>query len=280
MVKISKKRYLQGFCIVVLILAIYRTVHPEVGANVGALESHPTPAITDSLSAADTTRIDSINTASAPTNDSPSPAVAYTGKSIFFDRQGKEVKHRILGVYNYGKSFPDENDIQLIAAEKNGVKPVANRTEAEKRKADLVYVGSNPYFHIDRMRSSIPYLVPKASMLLQDIGRAFFDSLRIKGVPLHKIIVTSVLRTDEDVAKLQRHNQNAKTNSCHRYGTTFDIAQNRFKTIEDPNGPKRRVVRNDTLKWVLSEVLDDIRQQNRCYIKYEIHQGCFHVTVR
>jgi hypothetical protein len=41
-----------------------------------------------------------------------------------------------------------------------------------------------------------------------------------------------------------------------------------------------REVRNDTLKFVLSEVLRDLREQGRCYIKYEVKQGCFHMTVR
>ena len=102
----------------------------------------------------------------------------------------------------------------------------------------------------------------------------------MKGVPLHKIIVTSVLRSQEDVAKLRRRNGNATENSCHLYGTTFDICYNRYKTVENPDGPHRREVRNDTLKWVLSEVLRDMREQKRCYIKYEVKQGCFHMTVR
>lgn len=55
-----------------------------------------------------------------------------------------------------------------------------DRADAERRKSELVYVGSNPYFHVDKLYSSIPYLVPRASVLLQDIGRNFFDSLQIK----------------------------------------------------------------------------------------------------
>lgn len=88
-----------------------------------------------------------------------------------------------------------------------------------------------------------------------------------------------MLRSKEDVKKLRGHNGNATENSCHLYGTTFDICYNRYKTVEDPDGPKRRVVRNDTLKWVLSEVLNDLRREKRCLIKYEVHQGCFHITV-
>ena len=190
------------------------------------------------------------------------------------------VPHRILSVPNYKKAFPDSQSVQIVAAERWGVRPVQNREDAEKRKKELVYIGESPYWHVDRLSSSIPYLVPRAALLLQDIGQAFYDSLYVKGVPLHKMIVTSVLRSQEDVAKLRRRNGNATENSCHLYGTTFDICYNRYKTVEDPDGPARRQVRNDTLKWVLSEVLRDMREQGRCYIKYEVKQGCFHMTVR
>ena len=121
--------------------------------------------------------------------------------------------------------------------------------------------------------------MPRASILLQDIGRTFFDSLTVKGIPLHKIIVTSVMRSKDDVTKLRGHNRNATVNSCHLYGTTFDICYNRYQTVEAPDGVQRRKVRNDTLKWVLSEVLNDMRLSKRCHIKYEVHQGCFHITV-
>ena len=51
--------------------------------------------------------------------------------------------------------------------------------------------------------------------------------------------------------------------------------------LESPSaGERRRVVRNDTLKWILSEVLRDMRQNDRCWIKYEVHQGCFHITAK
>lgn len=207
----------------------------------------------------------------------------WTGKlstARFFNPDGSVAKHRIYSVPHFGNSFPDQNDVQLEAAKKHGVKPVHNREDAEHRKKELVYVGSNPYFYVDRLNNSIPYLVPRASVLLQDIGRSFFDSLQVKGIPLHKIIVTSVLRTKADVEKLRSKNGNATQNSCHLYGTTFDVCYNRYKTVEDPDGPRRRQVRNDTLKWVLSEVLNDARKQNKCLVKYEVKQGCFHITVK
>ena len=174
----------------------------------------------------------------------------------------------------------DSNHVQLVAAQRWGVKPVKDRDDAERRKSELVYMGLSPYYFVDPLYSSIPYLVPRAAILLQDIGQAFFDSLQVKGIPLHRFIVTSVLRTESDVVKLRRHNGNATEHSCHLYGTTFDICYNRYNTVEDPDGPQRRRVRDDSLKYVLSEVLNDMRQQGRCYIKYERKQGCFHMTVR
>ena len=181
--------------------------------------------------------------------------------------------HRIRGVNNYKTAFPDSQSVQIVAAEKWGVLPVKNREDAESRKKELVYVGESPYWHVDRLSSSIPYLVPRAALMLQDIGEAFYDSLYAKGLPFHQLIVTSVLRSMEDVAKLQRHNPNATEQSCHLYGTTIDICYNRYQ-------PLTREVRNDTLKWVLSEVLRDKRNEERCYIKYEVKQGCYHMTVR
>jgi hypothetical protein len=181
--------------------------------------------------------------------------------------------HRIRGVANYKVEFPDSQSVQIVAAERWGVRPVQNREDAEKRKKELVYVGESPYWHVDRLSSSIPYLVPRAATLLQDIGQAFYDSLYNKGIPFNQLIVTSILRSMDDVAKLQRHNPNATERSCHLFGTTIDICYNRYHPVTRP-------VRDDTLKWVLSEVLRDKHNEGRCYIKYEVKQGCFHMTVR
>lgn len=197
------------------------------------------------------------------------------------DTLGRIIKNRIYSVSSFRREFPDLQDVHIVSARCWGVSPVKDREQAEHRKDELVYVGSNPFYDIDpRMNRSIPYLVPRASDLLQKIGRNFLDSLAVKGIPLHKIIVSSVLRTEEDVRKLRRYNQNASEESCHRFGTTFDIAYNRYVTVQHPDSTERRAVRNDTLKWVLSEVLRDVRRDGLCHIKYEVHQACFHITVR
>ncbi len=262
----GKNRFLVGFVVIVLILALIRVAKPSVA------ESRLTKA-----EAVDSLKNDSA--ALLTEDDAALEAEASRSNSIFFDKDGKEVKHRIFSVPHFGNTFPDQQDVQIQAANHYGVKPVQNRDEAEHSKGTLVYVGSNPFFYVDKLNNSIPYLVPRASVLLQDIGRAYFDSLQIKGIPLHKIIVTSILRTKDDVAKLRTRNGNATENSCHLYGTTFDVCYNRYKTVQTTKDPRRQV-RNDSLKWVLSEVLRDFRESGRCLVKYEVNQGCFHITVK
>lgn len=274
--KLTKKRYLQSFGMIVIVLAIVRSVFPQIaGRRVVCFMPRQTTSKNDTSIGNDSAELVS----DVDAGITEEVACPQGQPSRFFNADGTLVKNKIYSVPNFSKAFPDQNDVQLVAANRHGVKAVVDRRDAERRKSELVYVGSSPFYHVDNLKSSIPYLVPRAAELLQDIGQSFFDSLQTKQIPLHKIIVTSVLRSKADVAKLRSHNGNATENSCHLYGTTFDICYNRYKTVEDPDGPCRRRVRNDTLKWVLSEVLNDFRQNQRCYIKYEVHQGCFHVTV-
>ncbi len=251
-----------SFSIVVILLALVRIIFPSVAGDTTQKTAH-----TEVKKPVDTKK-------PAATTLYPMPV------PNFFDSDYNVIKNRINSVPSYVKAFPDGQDLQIKAASKYGVSPVQNRNNAEQRKSELVFVGASPYYHIDKLQRSIPYLVPRAAVLLNDIGRAFYDSLQIKGVPLHQIIVTSVLRSRDDVKKLSNYNSNATENSCHLYGTTFDICYNRYKTVSDPDSEPRRAVRNDTLKWVLSEVLRDMREDKRCYVKYEVKQGCFHITVR
>ena len=277
--ELRKHRFLEAFGIAVIILALVRCAFPGISSN-----DSDVAGMTDSLSAE--MLLDDV--ADKQMEASAKDAALVDEASVAGNREMNATRyvpdgdryHRIKSVPSYKAAFPDNNDVQLVAAHRWGVKPVKNRKDAEVRKNELVYIDCSPYYYIDPLYSSIPYLTPRAAILLQDIGQAFFDSLQVKGVPLHRFIVTSVLRTQEDVAKLRRHNGNATENSCHLYGTTIDICYNRYQTVEDPDGPNRRQVRNDSLKFILSEVLNDMRQNKRCFVKYEVKQGCFHMTVR
>ena len=245
---ITKNMFLKGFAALVVVLALVRYIFPSVAQDKQVQEQVVADTI-QTIPASPATP--AVQPAQAASSLSPAPAspTVYTEK-----------KHPIFGVHNYKEAFPDSNDVQLTAALANGISPLADRTELEHRKSEMVFVGANPFYNLANLKRSVPYLVPKAAVLLQDIGRNFYDSLYVKHIPLHQMIVTSVTR--------------------HLYGTTFDICYNRYVTVQPPQSPIRRAVQNDTLKWVLSEVLRDMRQQQRCYIKYEVKQGCFHITVR
>ncbi len=271
--RLRKKVFLGLVYGIILILAVVRCAFPQV-MDKRVVADVCLPA--DSCDVADVQD----GEGACLTERSAGLCLAYDAPR-FVDSEGRPIKNRIYSVPGFRKTFPDLQDVHIVAARRWGVSPVEDRKEAEKRKNELVYVGSNPYYTMDgRMNYSIPYLVPRASDLLQKISRNFLDSLAIKGIPLHTLIVTSVLRTENDIRRLRRVNYNASEESCHRFGTTFDISYHRYNTVSHPDGPERRAVRNDTLKWVLSEVLRDVRAAGLCYVKYEVKQGCYHVTVR
>ena len=114
-----------------------------------------------------------------------------------------------------------------------------------------------------------------------NIGRVFQDSLASTGLNPYKLVVTSVLRTEEDVARLRKGNINASENSTHRYGTTFDLSYWRYVKIPELRGRPYEDVPPEYLRAVLSQVLKDFHDKgNRCYIKYEKKQNCFHITTR
>lgn len=269
--KFSKNMYLATFSAMVLILAVVRCVCPAVTGDDDAAATGAGPTAADDT--ATTTGVGERTTG----DDSSAPD---RKRSRFFDGDGQPVRHRIYSVSSYAEAFPDSNDLQMTAAKRLGVQPVENRDEAATHRESLVYIGASPYYHVDRLNRSIPYLVPQAAVLLNDIGRAYYDSLQIKGYPLYQFIVTSVTRTKEDVRKLRNYNHNATENSCHLYGTTFDICYNRYEPVVDPDDPQTQWTGSDKLKWILCEVLSDMRKNGRCYVKYEYKQSCFHITVR
>ncbi len=171
--------------------------------------------------------------------------------------------------------FNDTNDMQLPAAVAGGIDPVNDLRSAYHLKRPIQRIYSCDEFVLDSLWMSMPYLVPRAAQLLKDIGRTFQDTVRARGGGGYRIKVTSVLRTEYSASRLRRRNRNASDQSCHRYGTTFDISWTKFDCQDTT-----RLVSLEDLKNILAEVIQDKRQQGRCYAIYERRQGCFHVTVR
>ena len=180
--------------------------------------------------------------------------------------------------FSYKDKFRDTQAKQVQAAQAIGLKtPPQNRQEAAKMRSQLSLIKSNKNYRVDSLTHSIPYLVPAAAAELERIGAEFADILQRNGLPHYQFYVTSVLRTKDDIKQLQKSgNINATTNSCHNYGTTFDLAYFRFNKVTRT----REYMHQDNLKLVLGQVLLNEQRAGRIYVKYEQKQACFHITVR
>ena len=188
-----------------------------------------------------------------------------------------KLQTRIYGKINKSElTFNDLQSKQIASAQKLGIIPLnarrdvaayLNQSEQDKK---LIKISSNSLYYVRDLTHSVPYLVPKAEALLSDIAREFQT---ISGTN-SRFEVTSVLRTKEDVSKLQGRNANATSNSCHCYATTFDISYVSFKT------DVLHLKSKEELRAALSQAVYNIRKQGRCYVKFENKQKCYHITVR
>ena len=173
-----------------------------------------------------------------------------------------------------GQVFNDSNYQQLESARNLGIEPITDIASAYFIERPIVKITSGENYKIDSLTHSLPYLVPEAAALLNEIGKDFKDSLAARGGDSHLIKVTSLLRTPESVSRLRRININATDSSTHQYATTFDISYVNFYCQDST-----RLIHQGDLKNLLAEVLQNLRQQGRCLVKYERKTGCFHVTV-
>lgn len=210
---------------------------------------------------------------------SPAATVSVNSSPATLAAAGYDTTVHTVAVRNIGAlrtAFNDTNDTHLAAAIRTGISPIASPADVWKISRPIVLLSSCNDYYVDSMTHSMPYLTPEADALLHDIGRSFSDSIAARsGGHRYKIKVTSALRTEASVAALRRRNRNATDSSAHRYATTFDISYTKFVQCD----PDYRISQ-ESLKNVLAEVLYDLRQRERCYIKYERKTSCFHITVR
>ena len=176
----------------------------------------------------------------------------------------------------YERSFNDLQDKQKAAALANGLAPFKSRADIEEqysrlhRKNRLVKIESNQQYVVRELTYSSPYVVPKVEELLDEIASRFQEKTNSKA----RFVVTSVLRTEEDVKRLRKVNGNASTASCHCNATTIDISYVRFENDDvRPRG-------NYDLRMALAQTLHELRKAGRCYVKIERKQYCYHITVR
>lgn len=165
-------------------------------------------------------------------------------------------------VRDYGKAFDDIQELQLPAARAMGVGPLTEDTISrllEEGQLEQVLESTSSYYLND---VKYPYLTPEAKHMLGYIGEMYQKRV---GDPSDRLRVTSLARTTDHVKRLRRGNVNAVEESCHLYGTTFDIS---YRDLD----PKQ--------KQALAQVLRDLQKAGYCYVKYERKQPCFHITIR
>lgn len=174
----------------------------------------------------------------------------------------------------YAKMFGDVNDTHLEKAREVGLKKIPEKRDNINTSL-LTRIEDSDYLVLDELRYSVPYLTGNAARELNHIARAFHDSLARKQFPLYKLVVSSVLRTEEDVTRLRKSgNPNASDNSAHCFGTTFDITYTRYHRDVETD----EFMQPFELTKVLAEVLRDEKAAGRILAKYEKKEHCFHIT--
>lgn len=180
--------------------------------------------------------------------------------------------------FSYKLKFNDLQVKQHAVASAIGLpRPPQDRADAASMRKQLVEIKTNDNYIVDSLTHSVPYLIPAAKRELDAIGEEWADILQRNNLPHYRFYVTSVLRTQEDIKYLQRSgNINSVTQSCHCYGTTFDLAYMRYDKVTQT----RDYMHTDNLKLVLGQVLLNHQRAEKIYVKYEAKQSCFHITVR
>lgn len=176
--------------------------------------------------------------------------------------------------------FKDFHPTQLAHAQKNGLEaPIKDRAEFESKIEELVdndilvEIEPTRYYTIRPLTHSFPYLIPEAEDLLELIGHKFQYNLKEAGLPKYRFEISSLLRTVEFQSDLMHLNINATPNkSTHYYGTTFDIAYNKYSY-------RGKSEENHKAEEILVATLRELRKNCRLLIVRERSNKCFHITV-
>ena len=178
---------------------------------------------------------------------------------------------------NYAKLFADLNEEHLSMAKEVGLREPPQMSAEIPGIKGLVKIESNDLYTVYTLSHSSPYLTKGAAAELGEIARAFRDSLDSKGLLQYRLVVSSILRSKDDVNKLRRSgNPNASANSAHCFGTTFDIAYTMY--TRDNDEQCEEFMQPFELTKVLAEVLLDRKKAGKCLVKYEKQEHCFHIT--
>jgi hypothetical protein len=172
----------------------------------------------------------------------------------------------------YSKYFHDAYPKQRKAAKKYKQYRAKDDKEFDAIKNKLTKVESSKGYYIEAGK---PYVTAKTAELIKKIGNDFADSLKARNYPEYRLIITSMFRTKKDVAGLKKKSSNAVSNSTHEYAVSFDITYRRYKSSEFS-----KTVEYQQLYNILTDILVNVKKQDKCYIIQEFRQPCFHLTTR
>ena len=105
---------------------------------------------------------------------------------------------RIRAAGPLARTFNDSNHVHFAHAKRLGIDPIRDLSQAYHTKRPLVHVTTSKNVLVDSLTHSMPFLVPEAARLLEDIGSAFIDSLARRGARGYRVKVTSMLRTQSE----------------------------------------------------------------------------------
>ncbi len=160
---------------------------------------------------------------------------------------------------------------------KQGIKPVANTQGLRKafHAKKLIFVEPNHGYSLDTFQYSYAFLTPYAAQILQEIGKAFQDSISNSPLQNSQLIVTSMTRTQHSVSKLMRTNKTAVSRSPHLNGNSFDISFSRFKSNKVLSDIEKKF-----LQTTIAHILLRFKMDVKIWVTFEQHEECLHVVAR
>ena len=204
-----------------------------------------------------------------------------------------------LSRHERGELRHDVSAVQIEPARRLGIRPGTPLQQLIVSGQVVMLPEATSLWVLRDLNYSVPYLVPSAEAMLEEICHRFHARLDSLGLPRFRLEVTSVLRTADSQAALRRRNRNAAPDeSAHEFGTTFDIAYRKFAPPMDdgtgaeplPLGPLARITsdslwmltarqRGVELQAVLGRVLQEMRLEGKLLTRMERSQPVYHTTV-
>ncbi|MFM7015213.1 MAG: DUF5715 family protein [Bacteroidota bacterium] len=168
---------------------------------------------------------------------------------------------------NCKEYFPDDVATHEKALKANVIKPQKELSDLDqlKSKGILKELKTNDNYIVAEMDFAKPLVIPKVDLFLNELVALYKTEL--KELDYVRFEITSATRSRRSVRQLAGNNVNAITNSAHLKGKTIDISYVRFDS-------------NTAQLKALIQALKKMRENNKCYVKYEKEQGCLHITVR